>query len=107
MVGIYKMDVEYGRQGDVTGIFLADGEDVQEIIGHELYFGEILGKHSEVVFSLEQGDLKLATNNPIAVDIFRRYKLDSGYNPFNYLPEEEEEEEEEDPDNDKIEASDL
>ena len=73
-----------GRQGEVKGLFKATKEEVENAIGKEVYFGEILGKHSEVYGTLEEDDIELVSDNPIEV----MNATESGYNPLEYLEEE-------------------
>ena len=84
MKAIYKMNVEWGRQGSLEGVFVADVDDVKCLVdnGIEVYFGEALGKHSEVYCNLTECDLTKTTDNPLAVKIFEENDLESGYNPF-------------------------
>ena len=72
-----------GRQGEVEGLFKATREEVENAIGKEVYFGEILGKHSEVYGTLEEGEIELVSDNPIEV----MNTTESGYNPLEYLEE--------------------
>ena len=72
------------RQGEVEGLFKATKEEVENAIGKEVYFGEILGKHSEVYGTLEEGEIELISDNPIEV----MNATESGYNPLEYLEEE-------------------
>ena len=72
-----------GRQGEVEGLFKATKEEVENAIGKEVYFGEILGKHSEVYGTLEEGEIELVSDNPIEV----MNATESGYNPLEYLEE--------------------
>lgn len=74
-----------GRQGDVEGLFKATREEVKNAIGKDVYFGEILGKHSDVYGVLEDCDLELVSDNPIEVI----NAVESGYNPLEYLSNEE------------------
>ena len=46
--GLYKFEVDCGRMGVISGLFVATVESVSKAIGSELYFDEVLGKHSEV-----------------------------------------------------------
>ena len=84
MKAIYKLNLDCGRYGNLYGIFVADKEYVDTLIdsGIEVYFGEVLGKHSDVYGEIEETDIKLVTDDPIAIEIFERYDLSSGYNPF-------------------------
>lgn len=73
-----------GRQGEVEGLFKATKEEVENAIGKEVYFGEILGKHSEVFGTIEEGEIELVSDNSIEV----MNATESGYNPLEYLKEE-------------------
>lgn len=86
MKALYKMFCRCGRMGDLEGIFVADKEDVKILVGEgiEVYFGEVLGKHSEIVGAIEAEELTEVTDDPKVIDIFEQYKLYSGFNPFNY-----------------------
>jgi hypothetical protein len=72
-----------GRQGEVKGLFKATKEEVKNAIGKDVYFGEILGKHSEVYGTIEEGEIELVSDNPIEV----MNATESGYNPLEYLSE--------------------
>ncbi len=88
MENIYKFSWDCGRMGSVTSVFIADEKKIEEAIGESIYFGEILGKHSEVYGSLDNNDLEIMSNNIEAIKILRDiFKGDSisGYNPLNYI----------------------
>lgn len=70
-----------GRQGEVEGLFKATKEEVQDAVGRKVYFGEILGKHSEVYGVIEEGDITLESQNPLEVINAK----ESGYNPLEYI----------------------
>ena len=55
MKKLYKFYWDCGRQGDIESIFIATEKDIKANIGEEVYFGEILGKHSEIYGILEEG----------------------------------------------------
>ena len=78
---LYKFYWDCGRQGDVEGIFKAKKSFVESVIGNEVYFGEILGKHSEVYGTLEEGDLIILSEDPLVV----MNTPESGYNPLEYM----------------------
>jgi hypothetical protein len=84
---LYKFFWDCGRMGDVEGLFIADEEDVAEAIGKEVYFGEILGKHSEVYGTLDEGDLeKIDIDSETIEKLIPHLGLHwSGYNPLNYM----------------------
>jgi hypothetical protein len=90
---LYKFSWDCGRMGDVDGLFIAESEEVEAAIGKELYFGEILGKHSEVHGTFEADDVRALTCDPDLVDTlfdaFDGNKDLCGYNPLNYVQNEE------------------
>lgn len=75
-----------GRHGEVEGIFKATREEVEKAIGKEVYFGEILGKHSDVYGTLEDSECELISDDPIYV----MNAVESGYNPLDYIDDEDE-----------------
>lgn len=85
---LYKFYWDCGRMGEVDGLFVADSDDIEKALGKQVYFGEILGKHSEVYGDLEECDCKVITDDPQVIKIFEDYKISSGFNPLNYLSEE-------------------
>lgn len=99
MKGIYEYFLDYGRSGELSGIFVADSEDVAKIIGKHIYFGEILGKHSEVTASITEGDIVLKTDDQSFIEQFEYIMgegFESGTNPLSYYEPSEEDEEDED-----------
>lgn len=78
---LWRFYWDCGRQGEVEGIFKATKEEVDAAIGKEVYFGEILGKHSEVYGEIEEGEITLESDDPLTV----MNAIESGYNPLNYL----------------------
>jgi hypothetical protein len=54
---LWKFQWDCGRQGVVTGIFAATQEEVTAAIGRHVYFGEVLGKHSEIFGDLDENDI--------------------------------------------------
>ncbi len=98
MLGLYKFYVYYGRMGRIEATFVKDQDDVKNAIGRYVYFGEILGKHSEVSFDLEENQFELMTDDQDFCKKFLELKLESGYNPFDYFPEDEEDEDDQDED---------
>lgn len=84
-VGVYRFHLDYGRMGSLSGLFLEDSETVERNIGRRVYFGECLGKHSDVSFDLDNDQLQLVTDDSEIVKIFRNYNITSGWNPFEYI----------------------
>lgn len=94
---LWKFYWDCGRQGDVEGLFVATENEVKDLIGKEVYFGEILGKHSEVYGAIEEGEITKLDLDSETVEKVTKLLGDtwSGYNPLQYLPEDEDLEEDE------------
>lgn len=82
-----------GRMGDVSGLFITTDEALNKGYDKRVYFGEILGKHSEVYGTLERKDIEYVSEDQEFIE-----KLEallgtdiSGYNPLDYINDEEEE----------------
>lgn len=90
--GLYKFYRDFGRMGDLDGVFISDMDEVADLIGKYVYFGEVLGKHSDIGVTIKEDDIQLLTIDPVAVEIVSKYNLESGYNPFEYYEEEEDDE---------------
>lgn len=88
---LWKFFWDCGRQGEVEGVFKATKEEVANAIGKEVYFGEILGRHSEVYGTLEEGECEIISDNPLYV----LNAIESGYNPLDYIEDEYTEDEDE------------
>lgn len=78
---LYKFYWYCGRMGDVEGVFKAKKSFVESVIGNNVYFGEILGKHSDVYGTLGEEDLEIISEDPIVV----MNTPESGYNPLKYM----------------------
>ena len=94
---LYSFYWDCGRSGSLEGLFIASPEEVAASVGKEVYFGEVLGKHSEVYGTLEANEMKIVSDDQEKVS----WLLDllgesvSGFNPLGYLQEQDEEESEE------------
>lgn len=51
---VWKFYADCGRMGSLEGIFLSSARAVEASWGKEAYFGEVLGKHSEIYFTLKE-----------------------------------------------------
>ena len=94
MKRLFKFNWDCGRMGEVEGLFIAEESAVKKAIGRKVYFGEILGKHSEVWGALDKNDVK-ALNIPSDVVLLLEKEIGetiSGYNPLDYLGEIDEDE---------------
>lgn len=91
MLKLYSFYWDRGRMGDVEGLFVADENTVQDAIGKDVYFGEILGKHSEVYGTLTEGDLTIKSDDQTfinkLIEVIGSTHI-SGYNPLDYISDE-------------------
>lgn len=62
---------DFGRGGELQGLFITTPEILEKLKGREVYLGEALGKHSEVYASLNDNTLKVRSENPEAIRIIR------------------------------------
>lgn len=94
MKKLYKFHWDCGRQGDLEGVFIATEKKVSESIGKNAYFGEALGKHSEVYGFLEVGDFSVLSDDQtlieklLSISNFQGGTI-NGWNPLCYIDEEE------------------
>lgn len=86
MKAIYKYVGDFGRQGMLEGVFVAEVEIMDGLVESdvEVYYGEALGKHSEIYGSIDYSELTQVTTDSKMVELFELYDLSSGVNPLNY-----------------------
>ena len=92
MKKLYRFEWDVGRMGMVEGLFIAEEEAISKIIGEHIYFGEILGKHSEIYGTLDEEDLTVISEDQKFIDqiieVFDGFNI-CGYNPLEYTNEDE------------------
>ena len=78
------------RQGVMQGLFITTQAIRDAAINKHVYFGEALGKHSEVEGILEDNELRVRSKDQDLIEkletIFGRSTI-SGYNPLDYIDE--------------------
>lgn len=84
-----------GRMGDVDGLFVTTKEELEKAYGKRVYFGEILGKHSEVYGTLDREDIEVLSDDKIFIEQLTHLLGNhlSGYNPLDKIEEGQDEEE--------------
>lgn len=97
MQNLYSFYWNVRRMGSVEGLFICDPDVLESHYGDKVYFGEILGKHSEIYGTIDREDIKLVSDDQEKVEwLFNLLGGSvSGYNPLDYLSEQDEEEFEE------------
>lgn len=84
---LWKFHWNCGRSGSLDGLFVATEQEVEDMIGCEAYFGEVLGKHSEVYGQIEQNDIRKLDVSSDSVEEVSKVLGNtwSGFNPMNYV----------------------
>ncbi len=82
--GIYRFNV-WLAYGELSGIFIASTNEVDDAIGQTAQFGSSLGKYSDVNVCLDRDNIKLITTDSNVVIMFEDYKLETGYNPLHWI----------------------
>jgi helix-turn-helix protein len=83
---LYKFYLDFGY-GDISGLFLADQKEVDDIIDEYIYFGEVLGKHSQVEGFIRDKDItKIEIPSDVINILYNTFnkKTICGYNPIEY-----------------------
>ena len=98
MMSLWKFDVNYFRHGHIFGLFIAEESKVLQAIhsGQTVYFGEILGKYSEITYDFRDHDfVKILLSQETLQELCDAFQSTDlvGINPLNYIGEEEEGEE--------------
>lgn len=87
---LYAFTFDCQRLGRLKGLFIAEEHDVDLIIGQHVYFGEVLGKHSDISGNIDNGEIVEKSDDQELISklemIFGGRTI-SGYNPFDYLSE--------------------
>lgn len=92
MKKIYKYSESFRRMGRLEGVFVADSDIVESMLGKEVYIGEALGKHSEVTASISTETITPISDDASIVDFFEKHLNGScGTNPVSAYDEQEEE----------------
>ncbi len=59
---------------------------MKTLIGKKVFFGEILGKNSEIFGTLEEKDIKILTDDQDFIEKFEKFiGKSTGYNPLHYI----------------------
>lgn len=98
MKKLYSFYWDCGRMGNLQGLFIAEESDVEKILGKEVYFGEVLGKHSEVYGTVDAENIEVVSSDTEKVEWLESIlgSTVSGYNPLDYYDPCDDEEDSED-----------
>lgn len=90
---LYKFFEDYGRMGELEGLFITSEEAMQDAFGKTAYFGEVLGKHSEISVTISDENVTVVDIPEELVEVLcEQIGTDlSGFNPLDCIYDEEEE----------------
>lgn len=88
---LVRYEVDFGRMGDLHGLFVTTHEEMTAALGNEVYWGEVLGKHSDIYHKLQIEDLTVVTDDQDFIAKLVEYVGTdvSGFNPIAKLSEDE------------------
>ena len=86
MKTIYKFNYD-GYRGGLNGVFVEDSDFVQKCLGLIVTEHDMIGKHSEDSFVINDEVLTEVSNDVKHVEMFEDFKFTNGYNPFNSIRE--------------------
>lgn len=90
---LYRFTLNWGRMGVLTSLFVASEEQIKDLIGKEVYFGEALGKHSEVIDTVTPEMIEMVSDSEELVSLFEFYHCETGPNPLKRIYTRENEDE--------------
>lgn len=88
---LWKFHWDGGRCGSLEGLFVATEDKVSELIGQQVYFGEVLGKYSDIFGVIEGEEITKVNLDTETVERVTKILGEtwSGYNPFDYIEDKE------------------
>lgn len=84
MKKLWKIEWDTGY-GCLNGLFLATDQEIESLIGTVLHFYEENGKHSEIEWIVEDGEIELFSDDEHVISHVKPF----GYDPFEFLSGEE------------------
>lgn len=84
---VYRFSKYFRRSGTLSGVFISTKEQVRRLIDTNItvYFGEVLGKHSDIFSEINQEDILLISDDPEIVSMLEKHPdIIQGINPLTY-----------------------
>lgn len=88
---LYKFNLDCGRQGNLQGLFVATPQEMNQLMGKSVSFGEVLGKHSYVEATMESKMFTMIEDDSDKVEWFEKVVRSTGHSPLDYLSDTESE----------------
>ena len=94
---LYLVQFNYeGRGFSLDGVFICEADKYIAALGKEVYLGEVAGKHSEVVLTLDTAMIEVINEDQAFITQMQEQlgkEWSVGYNPIQMLADAEEDEE--------------
>lgn len=82
---LVKFSEDFGRHGDLEGLFTCTQEDYNKVLGHTAHLGA-LGKHSDVSIELTTENLKILEVDQAFIEQFDKLlPYGTGIDPINQV----------------------
>ena len=75
MKKLFKFYVDYGRHGDIEGVFVAEEAEVTAALGYTISFYEPWGKHSSAECTLEASQFTVLTDDQDFIEKAQKYGI--------------------------------
>lgn len=76
---LYKYSEDFGRMGDLDGVFITTKEIMDRMMEYgTVHLGEALGKHSEITADINDTTIEVITEDPAVIEIVEKHGLESG-----------------------------
>lgn len=89
---IYRFSQDFRRMGSLNGVFVSTPHEIEKILGKTVYFGEVLGKHSDVECEIGSDNIAILTSDADFIEKFEELGMSNGFNPLDYVEESDDEE---------------
>ena len=91
---LYKFYEDFGRMGELEGLFITSEEAMQNAYGKTAYFGEVLGKHSDISVTISDENVSVVDIPEDVVEVLcQQIGTDlSGLNPLDCIYDDGDEE---------------
>lgn len=61
---------DYGRMGDLDGVFVCEKDLLEKLKGHKVYASDVLGKHSEIPLVLDDESIEIKSEDQDFIEKF-------------------------------------
>ena len=85
---LVKYNEDFGRMGNLEGLFVCTQDELDNINGQMIHFGEVLGKHSEVYSDETYEHCKVISEDlDLIADLLTvsEHNTICGFNPLDYI----------------------